>query len=399
MIPLKSATRWLSIANGFCQMLFILPVVVLFYEYKGLSIGDFFLIQGLHRLFIFVIEVPTGYIGDIFSRKQTVLMGFFIHALGYLCWIFGYGFWFILAGELLFAMALGLISGTLEAYLYDLLKKRHKEEKYHLKLAKMETIGNASLMFATLTGAFVYQFFGPVAPVWAGVVCVLICVSICALLPDVPESKRIVAAEKSKMQDILDISKFAMKHPEIKWLMIFPGVYGTLTLVFWWGLQPVMIEQNVPIFMFSFVVGLGAFMRTFWSALSGKALDKFKLSGVIKILWGIIIVASVAAVAAVYVPAGSVYICLFLMIMGTGSIVLAKVATSVLVNHRIQSDERATVLSVKNMVDKAATGLGMVCLKPLFDGIGMGPTFMVSSLVLLPIILWSACHLYKMHLK
>ena len=399
MIPLKSATRWLSIANGFYQMLFILPIAVLFYEYKGLSIGDFFLIQGLHRLFIFVIEVPTGYIGDIFSRKHTIVIGFLTWIFGYLLWIFGNGFWFILAGELIFSISIGLISGTTEAYLYDLLKKRHKEDKYHLKLAKMETIGNASLMFSTLAGAFIYQFMGPTAPIWGHLVCVVISVCICALLPDVPESKRIVAAEKSKMQDILDISKFAIKHPEIKWLMIFPAVYGTLTLVLWWGLQPVMMQQNVPIFMFSFVVGFGAFVRTFWSALSGKALDKFKLTGVLKILSCILIVASVAAAAAVYVPAWAVYICLFLMILGTGSIVLAKVATSVLVNHRIKSDERATVLSVKNMMDKALTGVGMVCLKPLFDTIGMGPTFMVSAVLLLPIILWSSCHLYKLHLK
>ena len=91
MIPLRSAPRWLFIANAFVNMLFVLPVSVLFYEYKGVTIGDFFLIQGISRLFIFVMEVPTGYIGDIFSRKYTVVLGFTTWILGYLLWIFGYG--------------------------------------------------------------------------------------------------------------------------------------------------------------------------------------------------------------------------------------------------------------------------------------------------------------------
>jgi len=89
---------------------------------------------------------------------------------------------------------------------------------------------------------------------------------------------------------------------------------------------------------------------------------------------------------------------LFLMTLGSGSSVLSKVVTSVLINHRIKSDERATILSVKSMFDKAFSGLGMICLKPLFDNIGVGPTFMVSALLLIPVLI-CAWHLYKMKLN
>lgn len=398
MISLKTAPRWLSIANAFVNALFFLPVLVLFYGEKGISIGDFFLIQGIARLFIFITEVPTGYVGDIFSRKHTVIIGFLMWIIGYLFLLLGYGFWLILCGEFFFSIAIALVSGTIEAYLYDLLKKQHKEGKYHLKAAKMETVENVFLMIATLSGAFLYQFFGPTTPLWLSIGCVAIAVLICSLLPDVPESKRIVAEEKSKWQDIMDISKYAMKHPEIKWLMIFPAVYGTLTLVFWWGLQPVMIVQKMPVFAFSLVSTMAAFLRTFWSAISGKMLEKLKLSGVIQILCIIAIVATSASCLVVYLPVWCAYLFLFLMTLGSGSSVLSKVVTSVLINHRIKSDERATILSVKSMFDKAFSGLGMICLKPLFDNIGVGPTFMVSALLLIPVLI-CAWHLYKMKLN
>ena len=108
--------------------------------------------------------------------------------------------------------------------------------------------------------------------------------------------------------------------------------------------------------------------------------------------------ASLGACISAYVPLWGVYMCLGLMIVGSASSSLSSITTSVLVNHRIQSDERATILSVKSMLAKAFHGIGLICLKPLFDGIGVGPTFMVSSLLLIPILV-CAKHLYRMNLR
>lgn len=398
MIPVKSAPRLLSIANSLVNALFFLPVVMLFYNYKGLSMGDFFLIQGIFSLAVFVLEIPTGYIGDLFSRKHTLIIGNFIWIAGYLIWIFGKGFWAVLSGELIFAVTLSLISGTVEAYLYDLLKKRHKEEKFHQKYAKMEMLGNLMLTISTLTGAFIYQFLGPSIPLWGSIICLIVSTIILILLPDVPESKRIVAKDKSKWQDILDISKYALRHSELKWLMLFPAVYGMLTLVLMWGLQSVMLFRELPIFMFSVVMGANAFLRTFWSGVSGKILEKINLSGIIKLQCLIIVIATIGSCIAAYVPQQIVYLCLLLMMMASSSAVLSKISTSVLINHRIKSDERATVLSVGSMVNRIFWALAMIALKPLFDSIGVGATFMVSALLLIPILI-CARHLYKLKLR
>lgn len=398
MIPVKSAPRLLSIANSLVNALFFLPVVMLFYNYKGLSMGDFFLIQGIFSLAVFVLEIPTGYIGDLFSRKHTLIIGNFIWIAGYLIWIFGKGFWAVLSGELIFAVTLSLISGTVEAYLYDLLKKRHKEEKFHQKYAKMEMLGNLMLTISTLTGAFIYQFLGPSIPLWGSIICLIVSTIILILLPDVPESKRIVAKDKSKWQDILDISKYALRHSELKWLMLFPAVYGMLTLVLMWGLQSVMLFRELPIFMFSVVMGANAFLRTFWSGVSGKILEKINLSGIIKLQCLIIVIATIGSCIAAYVPQQIVYLCLLLMMMASSSAVLSKISTSVLINHRIKSDERATVLSVGSMVNRIFWALAMIALKPLFDSIGVEATFMVSALLLIPILI-CARHLYKLKLR
>ena len=398
MIPLKSAPRWLSIAYALHGALFILPTLMLFYAFKGVSMGDFFLIQGIANLSIFVMEIPTGYIGDLFSRKKTLIIGTIFWIIGYLFWIFGSGFVTILIGELIFSLAIAFISGTLEAYLYDLLKKNHKEGNFHKKYAKTRMLNDLAQTIATLSGAFIYQFFGPTIPLWAGIVCLISSTAILFLLPDVPESKRIVAKDKSKWQDILDISKYAIKHPEIKWLMLFPALYGTFTFVMLWGLQSVMVLRALPVFVFGFVTTANSFLRTFWSGISGKILEKFHLSGILIFSCVIITIAAIGASLSAYVPIWMVYVCLALMALASSSVTLSRISSSVLINHRIKSDERATVLSVASMVNRAFSGLGLICLKPLFDGIGVGPTFMVSALLLIPILI-CARHLYKMKLK
>ena len=197
-ISLQHSARWLNIANALTNMRFCLPILVLLYQDKGVSLGDFFLIQGISCLFIFITEIPTGYVGDIFSRKHTVMIGFSMWLFGYALWLFGSGFWFLLVGELFFALAAAFVSGTIEAYLYDLLKKRNKEHAFHKKLAKAYTIKNAAGAISTFIGAFLYRYIAPSSTITASIICLTIPLIILSLLPDVPESKRMVEKGKSK---------------------------------------------------------------------------------------------------------------------------------------------------------------------------------------------------------
>lgn len=385
MIPSRLAPRCLILVNALKSMLFGLPILMLFYNDKGVGIGDFFLIQGISWLFVFLLELPSGYIGDVFSRKYTLLVGLICWIVGYLAWIFGSGFWWILTGELIFAFAISLFSGTAEAYLYDLLRKNNKEKAFHKKLAKLKTIENIGLLISTFSGAFIYQFLGTNAPIWASVFCLCVGIFILLNMPDVPESKRIVEKGKSKIQDILDISRFAVKHPQIKWFIFFPAVYGTLTIVFMWGLQSVMILHSVPVFVFSIIVGMNAVMRTLYASISGSLLEKSSINRILVILMSILILSITGACLSSYISGFMIYVCLCLMIFGSGSVVLANITTSTLINHRIKSDERSTVLSVKSMAGRAMGGIAMLLLKPLFDTVGIGETFMISSALIIPI--------------
>lgn len=398
MISIKNAPNFLLLARTLQCAMFPLPVIMLFYRYKGATIGDFFLIQGIFSIFTFALEIPSGYFGDLFSRKKVIMLGLFFYLVGNFVWVFGTGFWGIMGGEAMFAISHSLCSGTIEAYLYDLLKKEHKERKMHQKLGKLETYSGISMTVATLTGGILYYNIGPESVVWGSILTTSIALTITFFLPDIPEFRR-QNIPSSKIKDILEISKSAVQNHEIKWLIIYPSFFGICTLILMWGLQPVMISKEIPVYIFGFVTGFNMICRVGWSSLSNILFKLLGLNGLIKMLLLVLFIGFSASILVENMTyQAMIYISLSLMAISAGSQIILKIVTTTLINHRIQSNERATVLSVKSMASKLFSGIGLIILKPLFDKIGIQETFLISSILIFIVSLISH-HLIKMQIK
>ncbi|MBR5130170.1 MAG: MFS transporter [Alphaproteobacteria bacterium] len=399
MIPLNFAPRCLIIARVLRMMNFLLPIMVLFYQDKGATIGDVFLIQGAWAISVFFLEIPSGYLGDLCSRKTMVTLSFLVCAGANFLMGFGYGFWVLLCGELLLGFSHALYSGTAEAYYHDLLKKRSKEGKLHKKLAKLETFSMTGLAVATVLAGFVYSWLGANACAYLTGILSLVAFGIVCFLPNIKESKRVVADNISKFKDLMNISKFTMKHPEIKWLILFPACYGALTFVLLWGMQPMMVDKEVPVYLFGFIAGFNMFCRTGWAYLSGVLLDKIKLRKTARVLFYTLCIGAISA--CVIMSAHNmvlVYALLALIAIANASQMAVEIITSNFVHHRIKSDERSTILSVKSMISMFASGTLMILIKPLIDVFGIQMTFILCGLLVIPTFV-AMMHLLKLRIK
>ena len=58
-------------------MMLFMPIIWLFYEANGLTIRDLFVIQSIYSVTIVLIEIPSGYIADVFGRKNSMVVGTF----------------------------------------------------------------------------------------------------------------------------------------------------------------------------------------------------------------------------------------------------------------------------------------------------------------------------------
>src|SRR5690606_15976657 len=68
--------RILEALVGMRGMVFILPVMIPFYrDQMGLGFSDFMIAESVFAATIVLCEVPTGWISDIWRRKNTLMLG------------------------------------------------------------------------------------------------------------------------------------------------------------------------------------------------------------------------------------------------------------------------------------------------------------------------------------
>ena len=366
----------------------LIPVITLVYLGKGVSLADFFLIQGIFRIAAFLFEIPSGYLADVFSRKKIMVLAALLQFLGMLLLIWAQGFWAVVVCESLMGMASALLSGTGEAYVYDLLKREGKENQYIKENGSIKSFAQAGTFVSMLLGGVLLARGGNVLlgvealVVFFGFVLML-------FLPEIKEVRRKVVPEASPLKDCLGIVKMSVKHPEIKWLMLFPAIYSTFTIVLLWLLQPAMELALVPVALFGVFFAVNQGSRVLFSKFAHKILNAF---GAKRLLVGCVgaLVLGFSAVL-LMINSNGFMMPLVYAICGMVAIIPAVQTMCVLVfndyiHHRIQSNERGTVLSVSSMFNMGISGAVLMAAKPLLSNFGVEITSFIF-LVLVVLIL------------
>lgn len=384
----KTALFLLKISEFFIYFMPIIPIIVLLYSDKGVSVGEFFLIQGLFRLVSFVFEIPSGYLSDVFSRKKILLLGAIVHFLSMAWLIWAQGFWGVMLCEAGLGMASALFSGTEEAYAFDLLKRMKRENSYVKENGSIQTFAQTGTFIATLVGGAIYAISADLVMALEAV-CALFGVLFVIALPELHEVKRAVAPESSPLKDCLSIVKMSVKHPEIKWLMLFPAMYGGFTIIMFWILQPMMESVLVPIALFGLFVGINQGSRAVLSKLSHRALDFFGSKKMLSLCVGLIAVGFASILVAISFSGATMSIifaiCAFVSIIPATQTMTSLVFKNY-IHHRIQSNERGTILSIYSMFNTGIQGIMLILAKPILDNFGISVTVIIYLIMLILIL-------------
>jgi MFS family permease len=389
----KKALRLLKWGEFFKDFMLILPIVTLLYQSRGVTIGEFFLIQGLFRVASFLFEIPSGYMSDTMSRRKVLLSGAIIWfaAIAGLFW--AHGFWQVAACEMLMGISYALFSGTQEAYAYDLLKRTNREKDFVKENGNIMAFSQASSLIAVLIGGYLYAVVGDfvIAIEAAAAFLAVICMW---QLPELPESKRKIAPESSPLRDLAGIIKMSATRPEIKWFMMFTAIFGSFTIVLMWIMQPAMAGANVPVAMFGIFLGLNQFSRVAFSKFAHRFADGGAFVACI-------IMAAVAMLAVAAMPyAGgmtAVYALCAIVAIAPASQSLCKLTANGYIHKRIKSTERGTVISVGGMLSMMLSGGMLILMRPLLDRFGI-QSAMLIVLAMFSIILIPAIKILRMKL-
>ena len=109
-----------TLALSFFRVFMVLmPVIVLFFESRGLTLAEVLLLQAWFGVLVLVLEVPSGYLADLLGRKRTLIVGAFVAAVGHSLLLVVEGFWQLAVFEGCLAIGYSLASGADLAMLYD----------------------------------------------------------------------------------------------------------------------------------------------------------------------------------------------------------------------------------------------------------------------------------------
>jgi len=195
----------------------IIPIMSLFFLAKNLSFGDIGILFAVFSLTGFLFEIPTGYIGDKYGRKYSVMLGLVILAITAYIWtllnsVFVFA---IFAG--VWMLGLAFISGSFEGYIYDYLKSKNKEDIYDKLLSKSGTILYAAGAIGSIIGAYLFSF-NINFPYYLLSILFVLCLLITSLMDNdvsIPEG------EGQEQLKVFSGMSYIYKHKNILWLTLF----------------------------------------------------------------------------------------------------------------------------------------------------------------------------------
>lgn len=318
-----------------------MPIIVLFYQENGLSMQDVLLLKGIYSVAVVALEIPSGYLADVWGRKKSLILGSILGCLGFVIYSFTSNFTGFLCAELILGIGSSFISGSDSAMLYDSLLKMNREKEYLKQESRVMSIGNfaealagiagGSLALISLRTPFVIQSF---------IAFIAIPASILLLDPNQNNTKT-----KAGFSHILSIVKFSLwGSPRLRWNIMLSSIIGCATLTLAWFIQPYLRDLNLEVSTIGVIWTL-LNLTVGTVALLAHRIENYlgKLGTILFIVIGI--------------SSGFIFSGLFHSLIGIGIFFffyfVRGIATPILkdyINQITESDMRATVLSVRNFI-------------------------------------------------
>lgn len=122
-----------------------------FTDYAGIG-----LIETVLIITMTVMEIPTGVIADLLGKKPTLILSFLLQAINNLVIAFAPNLSFLLLAALIGGLGGTLYSGAMEALIYDSLKERNQEGRYHKILGNVFSLQFVMMAVTGSIGGFLY---------------------------------------------------------------------------------------------------------------------------------------------------------------------------------------------------------------------------------------------------
>lgn len=237
--------------NFFNSLEFFAPVIVLFWQSKGLNFSQIMILQSIYAVGVIVLELPTGALADYLGKRISLIFGSLFFTAGFFIYGISNEFWHFVIGELTIGTGAALISGADSAFIHESLTAIGKGPQYKKTEGSVRgltsisravgkilggLLGSISLSF-TLIATAISTFFG-----------FLTSLSFSETKENLPREEK-----TAYFQIIKDSLNIVVKRKSVLWLVLFFASFNALIWSTNWFSQPYLQMLNIPVVYFGVI--------------------------------------------------------------------------------------------------------------------------------------------------
>jgi MFS family permease len=342
-------------------------------EQRGLTLAQVTLIDIPFWLCIILLQIPGAALADRFGRKPVLVGSAMAFSVAIVFFGLASNFWLLLGSYMVWGIGFATLWGTESAFLFDSLKAMGREDDYPRIYGRGWAVATAAQVAGTILGAPLASATSLQVPIIASGGITLIAVLI-ALTFKEPHVKR--SDVVPKYGDIIrESAQLVRTMPDVRYALMFFGLVtvGSLGVVFFF--QPFLEVHDVATGSFGIwqtpmrLVGIVA-------ALAAHRLMRDLGERRTMLLMPVTIVAGFFLLAAW----DSVWAQVAFSAMNFG-VILSQPAITSYLNRRVPSEQRATVVSLTNLVRSMVLIPSAPLLGLLADNVSYQAAYLAGGLI------------------
>ena len=334
---------------------FYMPIYVLYLLSNGVSYTQIGLIGTIQSAVTIGGEIPTGYVGDRIGRRNSLLVAQVAYVIAVAGFIVSTDFVGFALSFALFSFATTFVSGSDQAWLYDILTERLDEDTFTRVQGRGAAIRQWVMAVTMILGGLLYAL-DHVYPFLAGFVMRAATFAVILWMPTNAQYERdegeTTDGDRLTILDALPIVREKLTGPSLRWFVAFVALFYGARLTATSYIQPIVVETMRSTFGAVLgtvgvpeVAALGLLYASF-TAVSGIASDHADTLeaalGVRRSLLAVPVITCLLFVVPAFVPAAAF---LMFFVARSSRSLLGPIVGQYL-NDRIASVGRATVSMV-----------------------------------------------------
>jgi len=357
--------------------LIILPFLVIYFKNMGFSLYQISLFTSAMAIGVLLFEIPTGAFADNYSRKKSIVLGFFIYGILLLGIAFITDFYVLLCFWFLSGLAVTFISGADDALVIDNLSHLKREDLKKEFFIKVQALRGFGMIISPFIGAYVVKNYS-MSLVWviSGISIILVG-AIFTFMKEyyVPKRKSFVKSVMDSYKTSSKGLKFIINNKKLL-ILIAAGLFFSLMSAANNGWQPLLVEFSLPEYSLGIVYSILGIFTIISSIISRYLTTKIKI-----LLPIFIVMKMILAFGLLLVTPPEFLGVVMIFIVYTGMLDAITMPSLSVYFHKISKKKiRATLVSIKSMVSAFVIAIFSIFAGLLMDNIGITRTIILSSL-------------------